>query len=115
MDDWLIRLKNEIRDLKTSHKKKSLMKAYYAQVAVSLPVPYQATAVRVTYADGDQPIITAFSASATDEQDIIPFAVNGNTQDFYFALPFENSWGGNTGKLYFLSTREITNIEQVSL
>lgn len=115
MTDWLIRLKNEIRDLKTSHKKKSLMKTYYAKLAVSIHEPYQATAVRVTYADGSQPIITVFGASAIAEQDVIPFGVNGNTQDFYFAYPFEEGWGGSSGMFYVLSTRPITNIQLVSV
>lgn len=113
MHDWLIRLKREIRDLKTTHGKKSLMKAYYASFSASLPDPYTPTAVRVTYASGDQPIITTMVGYLAENQ-IIPFAVNGNTQDFYVAKSDYVSGGGG-GTIYFLSTRPITNIQLVSV
>lgn len=114
MDEWLIRLKREIRDLKTAHGKKSNMKAYFASFSFPVTPVSDLKAVRVTYASGDQPIITTFIATGESMDQIIPFAVSGTHQDFFLA---ETDYWGQFGatKIFFLSTRPITNIQLVSV
>mgnify|MGYP007115369666 CR=1 FL=1 len=113
MDEKLIRIKRELRDLKTYHAKRSLMQASYYAYRTSLPSPYHLTAVRVTYASGTQPILTEFYAG--NGQDWIPFAPNGNTQDFVYSTLEGYADVYQDQPFFIISTRQITNIQQVSV
>ena len=115
MDEWFIRLKREIRDLKTAHNKKSIMKAHFASFSFQ-EIPNGATkAVRVTYASGDQPIVTTFVATGNSTQQIIPLSVSDNHQDFFLSQTNARDWTFSASTVYFLSTRPITNIQLVSV
>ena len=115
MDEWFIRLKREIRDLKTAHNKKSIMKAHFASFSFQ-EIPNGATkAVRVTYASGDQPIVTTFVATGNSTQQIIPLSVSSNYQDFFLSQTNARDWTFSASTVYFLSTRPITNIQLVSV
>lgn len=103
LQDKMMRMKQELRDLKTAHDMKSTMRTYHASVDVPLYSSYNTIRIRLTYETGTQPIMTTI----TGDHHIIPLEPSGNTQDFVLAEKKGNIAGGHT--VFFLSTRNITS------
>lgn len=105
MQEKFLNLKREILDLKTGHDFRSNMRTFLASIPVPDMDDYAPTTLRVTYADGDQPIMT----TTIGDPALIPLTPSGNQQDFYLAAGDSNySWWEIT--FYFLSTRKIESI-----
>ena len=98
----LIELKREVADLKTAKKAGLIINMYNY-----LDENYQyATGLhKITFADGNQPLINTRPSSSTN---LTFFTPVGNEQYFY--------WAGNSiiGELRIQSTREVLSVEWVS-
>ena len=96
----------ELLELKTGHDARSNMRTFYEEITVQESPNYSPTTIRVTYADGDQPIMTTI----VSVPEIIPLAPSGNVQDFYIAYGDNNYYLDKT-IVSILSTRKINSIQ----
>lgn len=98
-------IQREILELKTAHTSRSNMRTFFKSATIPQMQSFVATTIRLTYADGTQPIMTTTIGTSS----LIPLRPSGNTQDFIVAeeigsLVYEQ-------EAYFLSTRKIESIE----
>ena len=100
--------KRELLELKTSHSARSAMRTFTRTVQLPEMSSYSGATVRLTYADGTQPIMTTFIGNYA----LIPMNPSGNTQEFYMAYGEGYEFGAQ--KVFFLSTRQITNAEVIT-
>lgn len=95
----------ELRDLKTGHNARSNMRTFFASITVPDMATYTTTYIRITYADGDQPIMTTHVGLPN----VIPLKPSGNTQDYLIADLGITTFYRET--ISFLSTRKIESIQ----
>lgn len=97
--------KRELRDLKTGHNARSNMRTF--NKTITIPSGQYVSKIRLTYADGDQPIMTTMVSLPL----IIPLKPNGLTQDFKVAN-LSGEFAVNLD-VSFLSTRKIESIQLI--
>lgn len=95
----------EILELKTSHDARSNMRTFFDYVTIPAMYDFVPTTIRLTYASGDQPIIT----SVVGQRSLIPLEPSGTTQSFIWAETIGSATNNQT--FYFLSTRKIESIQ----
>lgn len=92
----------ELRDLKTAHNARSNMRTF--NKTITIPAQQYISKIRLTYADGDQPIMTTMVGMPS----IIPLKPNNLTQDYNVAASFAVNLD-----VSFLSTRKIESIQVI--
>ena len=100
----LIEMKREIRDLKTAHNMKSIMRTWHLAITLPTYQSYSTIKIRAVYDEGTQPIMTAI----TGDRHLIPLEPVDNTQDFVLAV--EQGTYQPSMNVYFLSTRRIISL-----
>lgn len=99
--------KQEILDLKTGHDMKSTMRVFRTQWTSATTSDYQPTTIRVTFEQGDQPILT----TVIGDPELIPLDPTDTTQDFVLADKTGVSRYETT--FYIWSTRAIVSVEEI--
>jgi hypothetical protein len=100
----LIEMKRAVRDLKTAHNMKSIMRTWHLAITLPAYQSYNTIKIRAVYDEGTQPIMTAI----TGDRHLIPLEPVGNTQDFILAEKQGTYQPGMN--VYFLSTRRILSL-----